>query len=122
MSAFNWGDFAELTAGAPALFAVVGGHGVQRSDDGGRTWYAASSGLPTEDVADLVADPVGGGLYASTSFGVYRSMDRGGAWVGLDTACGPLNGMTDEAIVATSAGPELAAVAAGGFGVFVHPL
>jgi hypothetical protein len=122
LTAFSWTGFAELRGGTPALFATVAGHGVQTSTDGGVTWSDASAGLPTQDVQALVADSFGGGLYASTGNGVYRSTDRGATWVGLDTACSPRGGTTKEAIVTTSAGPELAAVAAGGFGVFVHPL
>ena len=86
------------------------------------TWSDASAGLPTQDVQALVADPVGGGLYASTQYGVYRSTDRGATWVGLDTGCSPQNGLGAEAIVTTTTGPQLAAVAAGGVGVYVHPL
>jgi photosystem II stability/assembly factor-like uncharacterized protein len=122
LSTLSWTGFAELTVGTPALFATVAGHGVQMSTDGGVTWTDASSGLPSQDVAKLVADPVGGGLYASTTFGVYRSLDRGATWAGLDTGCSPQNGMGQEAIVTTTTGPQLAAVAAGGFGVYVHPL
>jgi hypothetical protein len=122
LSGFSWSGFAELANGTPALFATVGGHGVQTSTDGGVTWADASAGLPTEDVQALVADSSGGGLYASTGNGVYRSTDRGATWVGVDTACTPHGGMTKEAIVTTATGRQLAAVAAGGFGVYVHPL
>ena len=118
----NWNGFAELTSGTPAIFARVSGHGIQTSTDGGVTWSDASAGLPTQDVQALVADPVGGGLYASTQYGVYRSTDRGATWVGLDTGCSPQNGLGAEAIVTTTTGPQLAAVAAGGVGVYVHPL
>ncbi len=124
LSGSSWGGFAELTGGGEgaALFAVVAGHGVQRSEDGGVTWAEASVGLPTQDVRALVADDAGGGLYASTEFGVFRSRDRGATWEGVETGCSPENGFGDEAIVTTTAGVQLAAVAAGGFGVFVHSL
>lgn len=60
----------------PVLFAGVGGHGVFRSSDGGRSWVPA--GLAGQTVNDLVwLGPV---LYAATDQGLFQSTDIGKNW------------------------------------------
>jgi photosystem II stability/assembly factor-like uncharacterized protein len=88
---------------APLLYLASATEGVLASDDGGRTWAAASGALngalPTRRVSSLVFDPnsgdmatapdgrtLRGTLYAGTEQGVYRSVDRGQSWARLSLA------------------------------------
>jgi len=73
-------------------------------------------------VNDLLVDPVTANLYATTGAGVYRSIDGGGSWSGLDTACLPPKGAGSETIVKNGGGRSLAVVSGDGLGVYVHPL
>jgi photosystem II stability/assembly factor-like uncharacterized protein len=63
----------------PVLFAGVGGQGVHRSSDGGKTWTAC--GLEGQTVSDLVW--LGPFLYAAADQGVFRSEDAGKSWTSL---------------------------------------
>lgn len=65
----------------PVLFAGVGGAGVFRSSDAGKTWRPA--GLVGREVHDLVW--LGPLLYAATDDGVLRSEDLGGTWTPLNS-------------------------------------
>jgi hypothetical protein len=49
------------------------------SDDGADTWEVAGDGLDGATVYDLAAHP-SGSLIAATSYGLYRSLDRGETW------------------------------------------
>jgi photosystem II stability/assembly factor-like uncharacterized protein len=63
----------------PVLFAGIGGHGVFRSSDGGRSW--APAGLTGHTVNDLVwLGPV---LYAATDQGLFQTTDIGKTWTPL---------------------------------------
>ncbi|MDB5113099.1 MAG: hypothetical protein JWL78_169 [Chloroflexi bacterium] len=64
-------------------YAGLAGGGVQRSDDGGRSWREVSGGLPDRNVRSLAFGL--GGLAVGTSNGVAVSVD-GTAWhpAGLD--------------------------------------
>lgn len=63
----------------PVMFAGVGGSGVHRSSDRGRTWTPA--GLGGETVTDLAW--LGPFLYAVTANGLFRSEDLGRTWTPL---------------------------------------
>lgn len=65
------------------VFAGTSGYGVLRSDDGGRTWTEANTGLRSA-VYDLQA-AADGTVYAGTAGGVFRSDDGGTAWHRMDT-------------------------------------
>jgi len=55
--------------------------GVSRSTDAGKTWAAASNGLPPSFFTDVAFASPGSTLYAANpSFGLYRSTNRGGLW------------------------------------------
>ena len=64
------------------LFAAPEGGGALRSDDGGRTWRAAGSGLPAAQVAALaVAAAAPDTIYAAVvGDGIWRSEDAGESW------------------------------------------
>jgi photosystem II stability/assembly factor-like uncharacterized protein len=64
----------------PVMFASVGGQGVFRSSDGGRTWSPA--GLDGHRVTDLFW--LGPFLYAVDAAGVFRSEDLGKRWDRID--------------------------------------
>jgi photosystem II stability/assembly factor-like uncharacterized protein len=57
---------------------------IYRTHDGGKTWTAITTGLPSGPVNAVRADPVRAGLlYASTETGVYVSFDDGDTWQSL---------------------------------------
>ncbi len=64
------------------LFAALEGGGLDRSDDGGGTWGAASSGLPQTQVAALaIAAGTPDTIYAAVAGdGLWRSEDAGKNW------------------------------------------
>lgn len=65
---------------------VVAGRAVLRTRDAGRTWAAASgaAGMALAGVPSAVAADVGtGALYAGTTDGLFRSLDRGSSWTQL---------------------------------------
>ena len=58
---------------------------VFRTTDGGHTWLLASAGLPDYGVASLVVDPRTPVMaYATTEFGVYRTVNGGLGWERFD--------------------------------------
>jgi photosystem II stability/assembly factor-like uncharacterized protein len=59
--------------------------GVLRSDDDGRTWRPANSGLAPHRVFGVAYDKANGLLYAGTGRGIYSSADRGGSWERVTT-------------------------------------
>jgi len=66
----------------PAIvYAGLGGGELFKSFDSGLTWEAAGSGLPAIGLTGLVIDPLRTDtLYASSYFGLYRSLDGGVSW------------------------------------------
>lgn len=64
------------------LFAAPEGGGTLRSEDSGRTWRAAGSGLPAAEVAALaVAAAAPDTIYAAVAGdGLWRSEDAGESW------------------------------------------
>ncbi len=64
------------------LFAALDGGGLDRSEDGGRTWAAASGGLPLAQVTALaVAAEAPDTVYAALAEdGLWRSEDAGISW------------------------------------------
>lgn len=64
------------------LFASLDGSGLDRSDDGGRTWAAASGGLPQTQVTALaIAAGAPDTIYAALAGdGLWRSEDAGTNW------------------------------------------
>jgi len=70
-----------------ALWGVWGSGQVAFSDDLGRTWAAASHGLPDEPVYTIALVPGREGhLYAATRSGVWGTEDGGGSWRRLTAA------------------------------------
>jgi photosystem II stability/assembly factor-like uncharacterized protein len=66
--------------------------GVFRSTDGGSNWMWASSGLTTNRVTSLTADPgQAGGVFAATPDGVFRSDDGGDTWHARNTGLRRIN-------------------------------
>ena len=67
------------------------GPGVYRSDDGGATWYAESTGLPATLVYDLaIESPTSDVLYAATESGPYRLDPDTSVWEYIGGATAPL--------------------------------
>jgi len=64
------------------LFAALEGGGLDLSDDGGRTWAAASGGLPLAQVTALaIAAEAPDTIYAALAGdGLWRSEDAGTSW------------------------------------------
>lgn len=75
------------------LYVAVGGVGMLRSDDAGRTWQRLGADLPDRSVSALAthADQEET-LYAyvdGEETGVYRSEDAGASWTRMDVGPGP---------------------------------
>jgi hypothetical protein len=64
--------FAAAGASVNAASLPVGGRGVLRSDDGGRSWQNVSAGLANLDVSGLAVAPGGSGFASTIGGGVYR--------------------------------------------------
>ncbi|MEI4196567.1 WD40/YVTN/BNR-like repeat-containing protein [Roseovarius sp. E0-M6] len=64
------------------LFAALDGGGLDRSEDGGRTWSAASGGLPQAQITALaIAAGAPDSVYAAIAGdGLWRSEDAGTRW------------------------------------------
>ncbi len=75
------------------LLAAVEHHGIFSSTDGGRTWSAYGTGLPSGEVRDVLVLPGSpetllaalDGSGGNTPGDVYRSEDGGATWVASDT-------------------------------------
>ncbi len=72
---------AHLFIHANSIFITSGGDSVFRSDDSGKTWILANTGLvnPGRNIHALIMDK--NNLYAGTDNGVFRSTDFGSHWV-----------------------------------------
>jgi photosystem II stability/assembly factor-like uncharacterized protein len=58
-----------------------GSGGLYKSTDGGKTWRAIDTGMPSLDVLDLALDPATPAiLYAGTLQGLLKSIDSGDTW------------------------------------------
>lgn len=85
----NHSSVTSLIAHNGSLFASVDYNGVQRSDNGGRTWAPVNNGLNYRGLLDGLFT-LGGNdtmLYTSTLHGLYQSRNNGELWT-------PLNPMT----------------------------
>ncbi len=71
--------------GSETVYAGLGGGGVARSTDGGRTWETRGDGLPDPSVGSLAVHPrLETLIYGITESGVLvRSEDAGETWSGL---------------------------------------
>ncbi len=68
---------------ANRLFANNYGGGNFLSEDGGRTWAAASRGYTGAQVRDIAVDRQTGRVFAAARSGFYLSTNKGGEWHGL---------------------------------------
>ena len=90
------GQIASI-AGSPVgkgvMYFAGPGLGVERTDDGGRTWVARPEGLPSRDVIAVAAHTtLPDTVYAVVKDqGIYRSEDGGKAWSMMDR--GPRQGL-----------------------------
>jgi len=91
---------APIAADARTHTIYVGsvGGGVIQSTDGGRTFHAASNGLPSGTITGLLVSPDNPKVaYVNTQFdGFYRTVDggahwSGGVWAGLNLVMDPTN-------------------------------
>ncbi|MGH7318018.1 MAG: WD40/YVTN/BNR-like repeat-containing protein [Candidatus Rokuibacteriota bacterium] len=68
-----------------AVYVATGGEGVFKSEDGGRSWAAASDGLVGPDVRGLSLAPEDGRLHAHVrGKGLFRSFDGARSWERVD--------------------------------------
>ncbi len=68
--------------------------GVFRSENSGQSWQPASAGIQGITISALALSPsfaTDGRLYATTSNGLYQSLDRGASWHGLGLSGQGLN-------------------------------
>lgn len=90
------GGFISLDAVGPRLYAMHINEGLFRSPDDGNTWTRDSSFFNmfnTSTVSQIL--PMGSGLFAAAFHGMYRSMDQGATWSGVNTGIGigPIHSM-----------------------------
>ena len=77
-----------------------------RSDDAGRTWIRAVSGLPSANINAIAVDPRDGTIYVGVdSIGVYHSSDGGDHWWGGDNT--PFAGKSIVSLAVDPASGEL---------------
>jgi photosystem II stability/assembly factor-like uncharacterized protein len=75
-----------------AVYVATGGEGIFKSEDGGKKWAAANSGLDGLDVRGLTVAPNDGRLHAQVQAkGLFRSMDGARSWERVDN--GPAGAM-----------------------------
>jgi len=67
------------------VFVGMRGAGVRRSVDGGSTFSAVSSGLPSQKIVALAAAPDGSVLAAVEQFGIYQLASGGSTWIASNT-------------------------------------
>ncbi len=85
------------------VYVATGGEGIFRSEDGGKSWTAASSGLAGLDVRGLAVSPTDGRLHAQVpAKGLFRSFDGAMTWQRVDN--GPKGTMYTLASVNISTG------------------
>ena len=67
------------------IFSNNYGGGNVVSEDGGRSWTAASKGYTGAQVRDIAADPASPGrVVVACRSGAFKSLDGGGSWTGLN--------------------------------------
>jgi hypothetical protein len=81
-----WAIHAWRELGRTVILAGTYGHGVYRSEDGGRTWVPANDGLTAPALRCLTPDPLRpGAILAGTEPGrLFRSEDGGQNWQDLE--------------------------------------
>lgn len=71
---------------AQSIYVGSQQHGIFASTDGGMTWTAINTGLPTSlTVHGVVFDSDAHQLWAATDMGIYRSPDSGASWQALNS-------------------------------------
>ena len=87
--------------------------GVFKSEDGGKTWRIASSGLTNFDVRSLAVSPANAQIVlAGTDVGAFRSADGGASWAPLGA---PVPADTIDAVVFDPAGAAAYAASLSGW-------
>ncbi len=90
---FTFTSIAASVHADETAYASVSGHRwddfrpiVVRTDDGGKSWQAASGDLPADEPVKVVIEDPGGRdvLYCGTEFGLYVTLDRGSTWVRMN--------------------------------------
>lgn len=87
---YTWAIPLRSIRGRLPLYAWVGNlrdNGIFKSTDGGSSWRAAGSGLPTGTTVDSVAIDAADStmIYAATGVGVYKSADGGASWAAANS-------------------------------------
>jgi photosystem II stability/assembly factor-like uncharacterized protein len=68
-----------------SVYVATGGEGIFKSEDGGKKWAAANSGLDGLDIRGLAVAPNDGRLHAQVQAkGLFRSMDGARSWERVD--------------------------------------
>ena len=93
------------------LYATTSGGGVYASQDSAGTWQEQSSGLLVSQIADLIAAPAAGRLFAAAFDGVHRTDDSGQTWQPMSSGL-PVFPVTS--LVFAGSGALLAATGGGG--------
>lgn len=115
--------FTDVYDVAAAGELVIAGtsRGVFRSEDQGRTWLAARSGLPTASITAVTIDPRSPSRAFAFEYGnVYESLDSGATWKKSDAE--GLRGAFVRNFVITREGPRNLVAVTATRGIFVREL
>lgn len=96
-------NITSVTWAGKALYASVPNFGVMRSDDGGASWSAANTGLPSKAALSIVAHPTDPRILwvALAGKGVFKTTDGGAHWSDCSAGLQP-TGSFDTIAVAAS--------------------
>ncbi len=92
------------------LYAGTFDGGVFQSGDGGVSWRPISRALPNDSIRSIIASERG--LYVATGRGVFKTVNQGGQWIGLNKG---LTELSVQSLVIGEGGTLYAGTSAGAF-------
>jgi Bacterial Ig-like domain (group 3)/FG-GAP-like repeat/Beta-propeller repeat/Divergent InlB B-repeat domain len=106
-----------LTAETAYAFSFSNPSSVQKTADGGKSWVAASAGVPNPVSITSMTAGADGSLYiADYGSGIYKSTDQGGTWVELGLELPALD--LQHSLSVTTTNPPVLYMAGGALGAY----